>query len=179
MLYVIATLASGFSADGGMTLVTSPANHFRAWPGGFGNAKLGANYGPTLTAHADAIARGFHQVLWLFGEEGLATEAGASNFFVIWKTKQGNMELVTAGLESKTILEGITRRSIIELVQSRKDNAQSWEIDGKILQPLTVVERSFSINEIREAVAEGRLLEAFASGTAVRISHLFYPWGRR
>ncbi|WAO84558.1 Branched-chain-amino-acid aminotransferase [Fusarium falciforme] len=169
-LYLIATLAPGFSTNGGMTLVTSPAGTIRAWPGGFGNAKLSANYGPTLSAHADAIAQGFDQVLWLFGDEQYATEAGASNFFVIWRTRQGGLELVTAGLESKTILEGITRRSIIELAHARRDEPQSWSVDGTTLEPLTVVERDFSINDIREAVSEGRLVEAFASGTAYFIA---------
>lgn len=55
-LYLIATLTPGFSTNGGMTLVTSPPDTIRAWPGGFGNAKLSANYGPTLSAHADVIA---------------------------------------------------------------------------------------------------------------------------
>ncbi|RSL61661.1 hypothetical protein CEP53_005019 [Fusarium sp. AF-6] len=169
-LYIIATLTSGFSTNGGMSLLTSPADTFRAWPGGFGNAKLGANYGPTLATHADAISQGFDQVLWLFGNQQYATEAGASNFFVVWRTKEGGLELVTAGLENKTILEGITRRSVIELVNARKDDAQSWTVDGTTLEPLTVVERDFTIDEIREAFAEGRLVEAFASGTAYFIA---------
>ncbi|RSL90244.1 hypothetical protein CDV31_015724 [Fusarium ambrosium] len=122
------------------------------------------------TTHADAIAQGFDQVLWLFGNQQYATEAGASNFFVVWRTKEGGLELVTAGLENKTILEGITRRSVIELVNARKDDAQSWTVDGTNLEPLTVVERDFSIDEIRETVAEGRLVEAFASGTAYFIA---------
>ncbi|KAL2675591.1 hypothetical protein Neosp_011781 [[Neocosmospora] mangrovei] len=169
-LYIIATLAPGFSTNGGMTLVTNPSDTIRAWPGGFGNAKLSANYGPTLSAHADAIAQGFDQVLWLFGDQQYATEAGASNFFVVWRTRKGDLELVTAGLESKTILEGVTRRSVIELVHARRDDPQSWSVDGKTLEPLTVVERDFSINEIREAVVEGRLVEAFASGTTYFIA---------
>ncbi|RMJ11558.1 hypothetical protein CDV36_008829 [Fusarium kuroshium] len=169
-LYIIATLTSGFSTNGGMSLLTSPTDTFRAWPGGFGNAKLGANYGPTLATHADAISQGFNQVLWLFGNQQYATEAGASNFFVVWRTRQGGLELVTAGLENKTILEGVTRRSVIELVNARKDDAQSWTVDGTNLEPLTVVERDFSIDEICEAVAEGRLVEAFASGTAYFIA---------
>ncbi|KAF4468993.1 branched-chain amino acid aminotransferase [Fusarium albosuccineum] len=178
-LYVIATLSPGFSTSGGMTLVTSPAESFRAWPGGFGNAKLGANYGPTLAVHADAVARGFDQVLWLFGSEQYATEAGVSNFFVIWKTRQGDLELVTAGLENKTILGGITRRSIIELVQARQGNSRSWMVDGTTLEPLRVVERDFSINEVRDAIGEGRLLEAFASGTAVGTLGLCHDQERR
>ncbi|RSL52464.1 hypothetical protein CEP54_010894 [Fusarium duplospermum] len=169
-LYILATLTSGFSTNGGITLLKSPVDTLRAWPGGFGNAKLSANYGPILATHADAISQGFDQVLWLFGNQQYATEAGASNFFVVWRTKKGDLELVIAGLENKTILEGITRRSVIELLNARRGDAQSWIVDGTTLEPLTVVERDFSIEEIREAVAEGRLVEAFASGTACFIA---------
>lgn len=172
-LYAIATLAPGFKTkSGGMTVVTSPADSCRAWPGGFGSAKLGANYGPTLVAHADATARGFYQVLWLYGAEEYVTEAGASNFFVVWKTKEGETQLVTAGLNNQTILEGITRQSVIELVNHRAKDAQSWTVNNTALEPLTVVERDFSMTEICEAIAEGRLVEAFASGTAYFIAPL-------
>ncbi|KAF9882510.1 hypothetical protein CkaCkLH20_00546 [Colletotrichum karsti] len=169
-LFVVATRTSGFQTNGAMTLVTSPKDMTRAWPGGFGNAKLGANYGPTLVAHADAISRGFDQVLWLFGEEEYATEAGASNLFVVWRTREGELQLVTAGLNNQTILEGVTRRSIIELVQHQRNDPECWNVAGKELEPLHIVERDFSINEIRTSLAEGRLVEAFASGTAYFIA---------
>lgn len=168
LLYVVATLLPGFSAKGdGMKLRTSPAEIVRAWPGGFGNRKLGANYGATIPPHDDAVQAGFDQVLWLFGREGYVTEAGASNFFVVWKTKEGQYELVTAGLDSGTILEGITRRSILDLAQNYQEKPEAWSISGESVAPLKVVERDFSIDEIREAVVEGRLVEAFAAGTAV------------
>ncbi|KAL6689669.1 aminotransferase [Trichoderma pleuroticola] len=157
LLYVIATLLPGFTTKGnGMRLLTSPAEAVRAWPGGFGNRKLGGNYGPTLPAHDAALQRGFDQVLWLFGPQGFVTEAGASNFFVVWKTKSGDIELVTAGLDNGTILEGVTRYSVLDL--------------GLTLPPLTAIERDFTIHEIQDAVKEGRLIEAFAAGTAYFIA---------
>ncbi|KAF7514899.1 hypothetical protein G7054_g14906 [Neopestalotiopsis clavispora] len=140
---------------GGMRLHTSPADMVRAWAGGFGYAKVGANYGPSLLATSEAKTRGFHQILWLYGEEGLCTEAGASNFFVLWKNKDtGRTELVTAPLGDKIILDGVTRRSVLQLVRERCAD----EID--------VVERKYTIDEVLEADAEGRLVESFASGTA-------------
>lgn len=171
-LFMIATLAPGFTPreKGGMTVLTSPKGEYRAWPGGFGDAKVGANYGPTLVAHAEATERGFDQVLWLFGEAGYVTEAGASNFFVVWRTKKGTIQLVTAGLENKTILEGITRKSILELANHRKDNSEQWKIDGEHLESAEVIERDFSIGEIKEAIEDGRLIEAFVSGTAYFIA---------
>ncbi|RFU78336.1 branched-chain-amino-acid aminotransferase, mitochondrial precursor [Trichoderma arundinaceum] len=171
LLYVIATLSPGFPTKGnGMRLLTSPTDIVRAWPGGFGNRKLGGNYGPTLPIHDAALQSGFDQVLWLFGPEGFVTEAGASNFFVVWKTKKGDVELVTAGLENGTILEGITRYSVLDLVRSNNGVSSAWQYHGHSLPPLTAVERDFSINEIKDAVDDGRLIEAFAVGTAYFIA---------
>lgn len=180
LLYVIATLLPGFSTKGnGMKLLTSPTDSVRAWPGGFGNRKLGGNYGPTLPAHDAALKAGFDQVLWLFGPEGFVTEAGASNFFVVWKTKKEEIELVTAGLDNGTILEGVTRYSVLDLVRSNSSNPSAWQHHGHTLPPLTAVERDFSINEIREAVEDGRLIEAFAAGTAVSLSQNLISCERR
>ncbi|KAF2219274.1 aminotransferase [Elsinoe ampelina] len=137
----------------GLRLLASKEDTIRAWPGGFGFAKLGANYGPSLLAQGEARKRGFHQILWLFGSEGYVTEAGASNFFVVWRTKEGGTELVTAGLEDKVILEGVTRGSLLELARER-------------LEEVKVVERKYTMAEIVEAEREGRLVEAFAAGTA-------------
>lgn len=138
----------------GLKLLASKEDTIRAWPGGFGFAKLGANYGPSLLAQGEARARGFNQILWLFGQEGFVTEAGASNFFVVWKTKNGGLELVTAGLEDKVILEGVTRASLLELARER--------LGGEV----SVVERKYTMQEVVEAYEEGRLVEAFAAGTA-------------
>lgn len=150
------------SVPQGLKLLASGEDTVRAWPGGFGYAKLGANYGPSLAAHGKAQALGFHQVLWLFGSDRQVTEAGASNFFVVWKNKQtGKLELVTAPLENQLILPGVTRRSVLELAQ-----AQFSQAVGD-LAPLDVVERTFTIGEIEEAAKEGRLVESFVSGTAV------------
>ena len=57
--------------------------------------------------------------LWLFGDEGSVTEAGTMNLFVAMKTKEtGQPELVTAPLDG-TILEGVTRDSILALARER------------------------------------------------------------
>ncbi|KAF7591438.1 hypothetical protein BBP40_001540 [Aspergillus hancockii] len=139
---------------GGMRLLSSPQDTVRSWVGGFGYAKVGANYGPTVLAQQDATQLGFHQVLWLYGEQGECTEAGGSNFFVVWRRKDGKKELVTAPLDDRLILDGVTRRSCLELVQERLGDE------------MVVTERKYTIGELVEAAAEGRLLEAFAAGTA-------------
>lgn len=142
--------------QGGMKLHTSPEDMVRAWVGGFGFAKLGANYGPSLLATVEARSRGYGQILWLYGPEGYCTEAGASNFFVVWKCKEtGRPQVVTAPLDDRLILDGVTRRSILQLVRERLGD----EVD--------VVERRYTIDEVLEAESEGRLIESFAAGTAV------------
>lgn len=135
--------------------MASKEDTVRAWPGGFGYAKVGANYGPSLIAQGEAKARGFDQVLWLLGKDCDVTEAGASNFFVVWRTGEGKLQLVTAPLDDKIILDGVTRRSVLELARER--------LGGE----LEIVERKYTMGEVKNAAEEGRLLEAFATGTAV------------
>ena len=115
-------------------------------------------------ANAECQARGFDTVLWLL--DGKVTEAGASNFFVVWKTSEGKTEMVTAPLDGKIILDGVTRRSILELCRSRLCS----RVAG--LEKLEVMEREFGMEEIAEAVQEGRIVEAFLAGTAVCGLHL-------
>jgi branched-chain amino acid aminotransferase len=137
----------------------------RAWPGGFGYAKVGANYGPSLMANGEARARGYDQVLWLL--DGVVTEAGASNFFVVWKSKGGKIQLVTAPLGGKIILDGVTRRSILQLARERLTDGTSG------LDPIEIVERNFTMDEVVETIKEGRMIEAFTAGTAVSAPTIF------
>lgn len=154
----------GGTGGGGMRLITSPENMVRAWVGGFGSAKVGANYGPSLPATHEARLKGYTQVLWLYGPEGHCTEAGASNFFVVWRTKEedgGRVQIVTAPLDDGIILDGVTRRSVLELARERLVGS------GDDDEHIEVVERRYTIQEVLDAHKEGRILEAFASGTAV------------
>ena len=163
MLYIICTFMPSLdSPAGGLRLRTSPEDMIRAWSGGFGYAKVGANYGPSLLATALAKDDGFHQILWLYGPEGLCTEAGASNFFILWKPREGGKpQLVTAPLDDKIILDGVTRRSVLELFRER-------------CPEIEIVERKYTIKEVEEAHDEGRILESFAAGTAVSFSLTFF-----
>jgi branched-chain amino acid aminotransferase len=140
----------------GLRLLTSENGTARAWPGGFGYAKVGANYGPSFVSLQECRARGYDQILWLLGAECQVTEAGASNFFVVVKRADtGKLELLTAPVTEKIILEGITRQSVLDLARSRLGD------------DLGVSERSFTMYELEKACDEGRVLEAFVSGTAV------------
>ncbi|KUI74254.1 Branched-chain-amino-acid aminotransferase, mitochondrial [Cytospora mali] len=156
LLFVTASFMRRFDTlAGGMRLHTSPEDQVRAWVGGFGYAKVGANYGPSLLATQEAKDRGFGQILWLYGPEGYCTEAGASNFFVVWRDKEsGRTQIVTAPLDDRLILDGVTRRSVLQLARER------------LADEVEVVERRYTIDEVLEAEKEGRMVESFAAGTA-------------
>lgn len=159
LLYVIALYVPDMTSSTGLKLLASKHNTIRAWPGGFGFAKVGANYGPTLVAQGEAKSRGYSQVLWLFGDEGYVTEAGAANFFVLWEMDDGGLELVTPPLGQGIILPGVTRGSVLELVRSES-------VKGPNGSEVTVSERNVRMSDIVQANKEGRLVEAFACGTA-------------
>ncbi len=164
MLFVIATYMPDLGAATGMKLLASQNDTVRAWPGGFGFAKVGANYGPSLPANAEAKARGYDQILWLLGDDCKVTEAGASNFFVVIRNKETNKpEMITAPLGDKIILDGVTRRSVIQLAKER------LAVSSSDLEDVEIVERQFTMLELVEASKEGRLVEAFACGTAVSL----------
>lgn len=124
--------------------------YVRAVTGGMGFAKTGGNYAASLKAQDVAAEEGYSQVLWLDGvERKYVEEVGAMNVFF----KIGN-EIVTPMLDG-SILAGITRKSVIEILKS-------WGYK--------VNERLLSIDELVEAYKNGQLIEAWGTGTAAVIS---------
>lgn len=124
--------------------------YVRAVVGGTGSTKAGANYAISLKGQEEAEKQGYVQTLWLDGvERKYVEEVGSMNvFFIIGD------EVVTPALVG-SILGGITRMSIIELLRSKG---------------YTVNERRISIDELVNAHKEGKLKEAFGTGTAAVIS---------
>ena len=132
----------------------------RSVKGGTGTAKTGGNYSASLKAQETATKSGCSQVLWLDAiEKKYVEEVGAMNvFFKI------NGEVITPALNG-SILPGVTRSSIIELLQH-------WN--------MPVTERRISMEEIYEASQNGTLEEAFGTGTAAVISPIGeFVWGDR
>lgn len=124
--------------------------YVRAVKGGIGFTKATANYAISLKGQEKAKTKGFTQVLWLDGvERKYIEEVGTMNvFFKI------DGEVITPSLEG-SILPGITRDSVIQLVKAFG---------------LNVVERKISVEEVFEAHKNGKLEEAFGTGTAAVIS---------
>ncbi|WP_078546489.1 branched-chain amino acid aminotransferase [Litchfieldia alkalitelluris] len=124
--------------------------YVRAVAGGTGKAKTGGNYAASLKAQEEASSKGFSQVLWLDGvEKKYIEEVGSMNIFF-----KINGEIITPAL-NESILEGITRNSVIELLKH-------WG--------LTVTEKKISIEDLFEWYSEGLLEEVFGTGTAAVIS---------
>lgn len=122
----------------------------RAAPGGIGAAKAAGNYAASLIAATEAKKRGFAQVLWLdSSEKRFVEEVGTMNVFF----KIGD-EVITPPLNG-TILPGVTRDSVIQLMQERGT---------------PVVERPIEIAEVLAAAKSGDLKEVFGTGTAASIS---------
>ncbi|ADH99464.1 branched-chain amino acid aminotransferase [Salisediminibacterium selenitireducens] len=122
----------------------------RAVKGGTGTAKTGGNYSAGYNAQEKASKSGHAQVLWLDAiEKQYIEEVGSMN--VLFKI---DGEIVTPAL-SGSILEGVTRKSILELLHS-------WDIP--------VLERKISIRELIQAQKDGTLEEAFGAGTAAVVS---------
>ena len=124
--------------------------YVRAAAGGVGFAKVGGNYAASLKAQQRANSLGCEQVLWLDAiEHSYVEEIGTSNaFFMI------NDEVITAPLLG-TILPGVTRASVIELLH---------------LWGIKISERRLRIGDVVKAAEDGSLQEIFASGTAAVIS---------
>ncbi|MEY4114358.1 MAG: hypothetical protein RLZ76_1051 [Bacteroidota bacterium] len=127
--------------------------YVRAAPGGVGYAKTAGNYAASLYPAKLAKDKGFDQILWMdANEHRYVQECGAMNVFFVLDGK-----LVTPSLDAGTILDGITRKSIIDLARSL----------GK-----TVEERDILIDELVEGYKKGTLTEAFGAGTAVTVSKI-------
>ncbi|MEO5891199.1 MAG: branched-chain amino acid aminotransferase [Ferruginibacter sp.] len=125
--------------------------YVRAVEGGYGFAKAAGNYAGALLASAEANKKGYDQVLWMDAfEHKYVQECGTMNvFFIIGNTA------ITPGLETGTILEGVTRDSTIVILK---------ELGYR------VEERALSIDEIMDAYKAGNLNEVFGTGTAATIS---------
>lgn len=145
-------------------IFTSPANAYysapikvkietyysRACKGGTGFAKAAGNYGASLYPARLAKEEGYDQIIWTDAEtHKLIEEAGTMNvMFVI------NDVLLTPP-SSETILDSITRKSVVTLAQQ-----MGFEVQ----------ERKITVTEVVAALENGTLTEAFGAGTAATLA---------
>ncbi len=152
--YVITSPVGPYFASGPAPVsIWLSRDYTRAAPGGTGAAKCGGNYAASLAAQQQASANGCAQVCFLDAIEGRwIEELGGMNLFFV----HADGTIVTPEL-SGTILEGITRDSILTLAAEAGHE---------------VVERRVSIDEWARGASSGQITEVFACGTAAVITPL-------
>ncbi len=153
---VIASPAGPYFASGVQPVsIWLSSDYTRAAPGGTGAAKCGGNYAASLAAQVEASAHGCEQVCFLDAvERRWVEELGGMNLYFV----MDDGSVVTPELTG-TILEGVTRDSILTMLAERGHE---------------VVERRIGIDEWRDGAASGRINEVFACGTAAVVT----PVGR-
>jgi len=123
----------------------------RAAAGGTGYAKTGGNYAKTLQPVVEAQKQGFDQIMWLDPSDfKTIQECGTMNLFFMIGDK-----IITPSLDNQTTLDGITRKSFIDLLRYRGHEVE---------------ERDITIDEIIAAAESGRLNDLFGSGTAAVVA---------
>lgn len=149
--YVILSPVGAYYAAGFNPINILVEDHFvRAVVGGTGEAKTGGNYASSLMAALEAKKKGYDQVLWLDGRERrYIEEVGAMNMFFVYGNK-----IATAPLNG-SILSGVTRDSVMTLATSL-----GYEVE----------ERQIDVNELMADIKNGKITEAFGSGTAAVIT---------
>ncbi|MBI2520584.1 MAG: branched-chain amino acid aminotransferase [Bdellovibrio sp.] len=148
--YFVIASPSGPYFTGDSIKVYIERQRARACPGGIGAAKTGGNYAASLVSGKRAQELGCGQTLWLDAvHKTYIEEMSGMNF----------MSVIDGAIHTPamtdTILDGITRKSIIQL-------AQEFGI--------RVLEEKMDINRLLELVAKGNCTEAFACGTAAIIT---------
>lgn len=152
LFMVIASAAGNYFKSGTPAIsIWVSEQYTRAAPGGTGAAKCGGNYAASLVAQSEAIKQGCDQVVFLdSAEHRWVEELGGMNLFFLFD--DGSM--ITPPADG-TILEGITRDSVLTLARE---------------QGLNVREERYAIDQWQADAESGRLVEAFACGTAAVIT---------
>ena len=158
--YVIASPVGAYFSKGVAPVsIWLSSDYTRAAKGGTGAAKCGGNYAASLLPQQEAYANDCPQVLFLDPIEGkYLEELGGMNVFLV--KKDGT--LLTPDL-SGSILEGVTRASLIRLAKDRGHRVE---------------ERKISIDEWIDGFASGDIVEAFACGTAAVVAPIACLKGR-
>ncbi|ERK70935.1 branched-chain amino acid aminotransferase [Leifsonia aquatica] len=149
--YLIASPAGAYFSGGVAPVSIWLSDRWsRAGHGGTGAAKTGGNYASSLLPQAEAAEHGCAQVLFLDSVEGkYLEELGGMNVVLVYK----DGTVVTP--ESDSILDGITLDSILQLARDRGH---------------AVHRRKVTIDEWRDGVESGDIVEVFACGTAAVIT---------
>ncbi len=115
----------------------------------------------------DAKENGFDDVMWTL--DGYIKELTFLNVFVLWKSRYGNLELITPP-DDGCIYNGSMRKSLIEMKDEIKaDFAASPLYNEGRKGSLNIIEREVDVCELASATREDRLLEIFCGSSFCNI----------
>lgn len=153
---VIASPAGNYFGSPEPVDIWMSTKYARAGAGGTGYAKCGGNYAAAMMGQIEAEQHGCKQVIFKDpNRDDAIEELGGMNVFFIFGKDNA---LVTPALTG-TILNGVTRRSILQLAKDRG---------------LDVQERTITLQEWQKAAEDGSLTEVAACGTAAVVA----PFGK-
>jgi branched-chain amino acid aminotransferase len=126
--------------------------YVRAAKGGTGFAKAAGNYAASLLPAHKAMREGYQQLIWTDSiTHERIEESGTMNLMFIIN------DTIVTPKTGDTILKGITRDSILTI-------ARNWGVK--------VEERDITVSEVIESIKNGKMTEAFGTGTAAVIAHI-------
>ena len=147
--FIIACSPSGTYFSGRIKVLVEE-KYSRSANGGVGFAKAAGNYAGQFYPTQLANNKGYQQVIWTDDNtHEFIEEAGAMNIFV-----RINDTLITAPISDR-ILDGITRKSIIDIANEKG---------------IAVDVRKITVRELVVAANDGSLKEMFGAGTAAVVS---------
>ncbi|HRC41497.1 branched-chain amino acid aminotransferase [Nostocoides sp.] len=149
---VIASPAGPYFAGGLKPVTLWISQHYaRAGAGGTGAAKCGGNYASSLAGQLEGIEHGCDQAVFLDAStQTYIEELGGMNLFFVTRDNR----LLTPELTG-TILEGVTRSSVLDLAKELGLDPQEQRIE---------------IDMWKDGVAAGEIVEIFACGTAAVVT---------
>ena len=151
--YSVIASPAGAYFSGGLKPVTLwlSTRYARAGAGGTGAAKCGGNYASSLAGQLEGMEHGCDQVVFLDSStQTYIEELGGMNLFFVMKDGR----ILTPQLTG-SILEGVTRASILEL-------SKELGLDPR--------EESIEIEQWKDGVRSGEIVEIFACGTAAVVT---------
>jgi branched-chain amino acid aminotransferase len=139
----------------------------RAAMGGLGSTKCSGNYAVALKPLMDCKKQGFTDNVFLELEtyakgsigDSIIQEMSAANVFLVLKTG----EIVTPSLDRGTILPGVTRDSVLTLIQEYKSELKDAMMESTGQGLVAVCSRDVRVREFMDAT------EAFCTGTAAEM----------
>ena len=166
LVYVSPTGNYFKSATTGLALRLE-ARRARASRGGMGSVKCAGNYAVALKPLMDCKTHGFMDNVYLELEtyengklgDAVLQEMSAANVFFVLKTG----DIVTPSLDRQTILPGVTRDSVLQLIEMYADELKEAMKESTGQENVRAVSRDVTVKELMEAT------EAFATGTAAEL----------